>query len=59
MFIAAPGFAQVKAPTSKKTAWEKNGIALCDSQGRSTKQNAKVACLDDGSSVVVWEDSRN
>ena len=61
ILATTPCFSQVKSANgnSKMTVWKKNGITICDSQGRSTKQNARIANLDDGSTVIVWEDTRN
>jgi len=61
LLIANPCFSQIKNNngTNDKIAWEKNGIIINDSQGRSTKQNAKLVSLSDGSCVIVWEDARN
>jgi len=52
-------FSQVKNEVNGKTVWQKNGIAINDSQGHSIRQNPKAVYLDDGSCVVVWEDARN
>jgi len=58
---ATPSFSQVKLnfPEKGKSIWQKNGIVINDSQGRSVRQNSRVVSLDDDSSVVVWEDERN
>ena len=59
--ISTPSFSQVKnsLPGTGQTLWQKNGIVINDSQGRSVRQNAKVISLDDNSSIIVWEDERN
>lgn len=56
-----PSFSQVKngGEGSGDTLWQKNGIVINDSQGRSIRQNVRVVSLDDNSSVMVWEDERN
>ncbi|MFH1709939.1 MAG: hypothetical protein ABH860_02560 [bacterium] len=63
MFIltAAPAFSQVKLNSTNngKTLWQKNGVVINDSQGRSVRQNARSVTLDDNTSIIVWEDERN
>jgi hypothetical protein len=58
---STPAFSQVGSGPihSGRSMWQKNGIVVDDSLGRSVRQNAKVVCMDDGSSIVVWEDERN
>lgn len=59
--ISIPSFSQVRSGEihDSKLLWQKNGIVINDSQGRSVRQNAKVVTLDDNSCVMVWEDKRN
>ena len=59
--LSTPAYSQVGSGNlrSGKTLWQKNGIVVNDSVGRSIRQNAKVVCLDDGSSIMIWEDERN
>jgi hypothetical protein len=54
--LSFPSFPQLK---NGKTLWQKNGIKINDSLGRSIRQNARIVCLDDNTSLMVWEDSRN
>jgi hypothetical protein len=56
-----PSFSQtVKSETlPDKTLWQNNGIIINNSLGKSVRQNVKIVSLDDGSSVMVWEDERN
>jgi hypothetical protein len=58
---STPSFSQVRSSDLRtgKTLWQKNGVVINDSQGRSIRRNAKVVGLDDNSSVMVWEDERN
>jgi hypothetical protein len=59
--VSTPSFSQVGSGNhhSGRALWQKNGVVINDSQGRSVRQNAKVVCLDDNSSIIVWEDERN
>jgi hypothetical protein len=59
VLIPFPSFALVNGSSSNINTWQKNGIVINDSQGRSLRQNAKTVTLDDGSAVMVWEDERN
>jgi hypothetical protein len=62
ILFSSTAFAQEKNTNGKypeRSLWEKNGIIVNDSQGRSIKQNSKVATLSDGTAVIVWEDERN
>jgi hypothetical protein len=56
-----PSFSQTgkSENPSNKTLWHNNGMVINNSSGKSTRQNAKTISLDDGSSVMVWEDERN
>ncbi len=63
ILISSPisSFSQIKKnePISEKTLWQKNGIVINNSLGRTARQNARIVSLDDGSSVLAWEDERN
>lgn len=59
ILVSLPSFSQVMNGGTGNILWQKNGIVINDSQGQSIRQNARVVCLDDGSSVTVWEDERN
>jgi hypothetical protein len=60
MFFS-PAFSQEinDAASSGSAMWQKNGIVVSDSQGRSIRQNGRIACLNNTSFIVVWEDQRN
>ena len=49
--MSFPAFCQVKNGSAKDAAvmWQKNGIVVNDSQGKSVRQNSKAISLDDTS----------
>jgi len=61
VITATPSFSQVKLnfPKNGKSLWQKNGIVINNSQGRSVRQNPRTVSLDNNSSLLVWEDERN
>ena len=61
VITATPSFSPVKLnfPNDGKSLWQKNGIVINNSQGRSVRQNSRIISLDDDSSVIVWEDESN
>ena len=61
LLISTPSFSLVRNgdPLPNIALWQKNGLVINDSQGKSVRENARIVCLDDNSTLVVWEDQRN